>query len=315
VDLQTNAGLLQAYLQFETASSALAVSSQDAGLQALLQSDQGQSFLKSLIAPFTTCSALRASPVVCLAGDLSAGFLASLQLGAFHALYALQPRPQGGELLSIGFGFGEDVVLSASGLQPFAGTDDFAFYVTRKVIEPALKARWLIDSAGRQFTGTTQLPMPVHEGSSQTGTGTIKVQVDLGEGLTGADLLAYPYPTGDLLLLKCDQTVHVLAAWYADGSAVGDLGELGQQQTLPFQVNVAPYSGPASGQPADTPFRDFLLTVLEPLAVPLVQHFPIATLGGFLSEALGASVCRWSLPNYSNQSGEVAPTANVGSAI
>ena len=78
-----------------------------------------------------------------------------------------------------------------------------------------------------------------------------------------------------MLQLACDETVQVLQLWWADGTEVTDLGDLGQPVTMPFVVNNAPFTPPGAREARTSPFRSFVRYVLEPLVFPFAERFVI----------------------------------------
>jgi hypothetical protein len=294
--LVTHPELLQAWLELDVVRTETTASADDAPLTALLASARGQDMLRSALAKLVSRAGLRASPRVTVAGSMAPQQIAALGLPAMRAVHSVLRRPVGGEVLSVAFTFGDDGGGSVAQLQPFLGAGHSAHFVSLATLTPVLRTRWRLQPAAREFTGDVPVEMPRHAGSDETGQGTARVRVRLGEVLTDAALMALESEHGDVLRLACDEEIQLLAAWYADGSRVDDLGELGEPATTPFVVNVAPFTPTPAGELRDTPLRAFLLSVLEPLALPFVERYDVRQVDGFCSEALGALVARWSLP-------------------
>jgi hypothetical protein len=287
--------LLQMWLEFDLAASSTAMETSEPLMADLLAASIGQSWFEATVARLTSASRLRACPRVAFGGALTAAQAASLGLTAPRGDYQVHALPNGAEILSLAASFGDDAGGLAGDLQPFIGPRDFALFVSRSIIDPVVRTRWRTNPAARQFTSDVTVRMPVSEGSETIGDGTVRVRVRLGE-LSEAGLMAASAPPGDVLRLVCDEDIEVLAVWWPSGEQVEELGELGDPVTVPMTVNVAPFARPASGTNVQAPFRLFLLSVLEPLAAPLLDRFEIRGMDGFVSEALDASLCRWRLP-------------------
>jgi hypothetical protein len=301
--------ILQLWLDFDIAASATELETSEPLMADLLGAPVGQSWFEVSVARLTSAARLRACPRLALGGALTASQAAGLGLAAPRADYKVHALPSGAEILSLTASFGTDAGGLVADLQSFIGHQDFAFLVSRLVLNPVLRARWRTNPAARQFTSDITLRMPISEGSETLGDGTARVRVRLGE-LNDASLMAAPVPLGDVLRLACDEEIEVLAVWWPNGQPVRDLGELGNPTVVPMTVNVAPFARATAGTNIQAPFRLFLLSVLEPLAAPLLDRFAIHGMAGFLSEALDASVCRWSLP--SPLKGVVGGLSDVG---
>jgi hypothetical protein len=305
--------LLQAWLELDVARTDTSVTAEAVPLAALLATPRGEDMLRTALAVLVTRGGLRLSPRIALAGSLAPQQIAALGLPAVRVAHAVGRRLDGSEVLSLCFSFGEDAGGSLASLQPFLGASNFAFFVSLATAAPVVRTRWRLDRAGRTFVGDVPIEMPLRAGSEETGEGLVRLRVQLGHTLTEVGLMALESEQGDVLRLACDEEVQILRAWFADGSEVEDLGELGDPATLPLVVNVAPFAAPVPGEQRDTTFRVFLRQVLEPLARPLVEPFAIRRVSGFSSEALGAVVTRWSLPRP--QDDLVAPGFDSGVGV
>lgn len=288
--------LLQAWLELDTARTAIVLGQAEPALLALLESVTGQEMIGTALSRLTSAPATQLSPRIAVAGGLSAHHSAELGWSAMTVRHTVHSRPAGGEVLSLAFTFGEDAGGALSELQPFLGRRNFAYYISRETLAPILAMRWRLRPSARDFVGNLPVDMPLHAGTEQVGEGLVRLHVRLGDEISFVRLTAIEGQYGDVLQLACNEDLHLLAAWYANGSPVSDLGELGKPITLPFVVSIAPFSPAPTDTDTQTPFRDFLLEVLEPLALPMIERFPIYKVDGFLSEALGACVGRWSMP-------------------
>ena len=293
--IRTDLSLLTTWLELDAARAEAAVTTDAEPLRALLAAPLGTEMLQTALAAVTTRGSLRASPLFALGGALSREQVAAMGLPAMHIVHAIHRPPDGRLLLTLGVSFGSDAHVSPAQLQPFIGSSDFASYVTLSFLTLVLGERWRMNSAGRHYLGNTQVEMPLSEGSDQTGQGTARVQVDLGDTLTEVVLAPYEGAHGDVVQLVCEETVQILQLWYADGTEVPDLGDLGKPATMPLVVNNAPFTPPDPDESRTSPFRAFVRSILEPLVFPFLEQFEIDSVDGFASAALGAVVTRWSL--------------------
>ena len=303
--------LLQAWVELDVARTETTAASEAPALAALLDDARGKDMLRSALAPLMTRAGLRLTPRVSPAGSLAPQQVAALGLPAMTVVHAVRLRPDGSEVLSLCFGFGDDRG-SLTQLQPFLGASHFAHFVTLATLAPVVRTRWRLQPAAREFVGDVHVDMPLHEGSEETGEGTLRLHVRLDDDVTDVALMALEGEHGDVLRLACTEEVQLLRAWFADGSEVRDLGELKEPATFPLVVNVAPFTAAPAGERRDTPFRDFLRHVVEPVALPFVERFAVRRVGGFASEALGMIVSRWSLPTLQDQ---LVPPDEVGGAF
>ena len=313
------ADLLQMWLEMDAAYAQAAVTTKDEPLTELLTAPLGQGMLQSALAGLTTQARVRVSPLFAVAGVLSREQVASIGLSDMRVVHAVNYPPDGRSLLSLGVNFGSEQQGSAAQLQPFLGSSNFAYYVSVSTIAPVLGERWRINAAGRGYVGNVPVQMPVSAGSSDTGQGTARVQVNLGAVLGGVSLAPYDGEQGDVVCLACDETVQILQLWYADGSQVSDLGDLGTPATMPFVVNAAPFTPRPPDEVANAPLRVFVRYVLEPLAFPFAEQFMVYAVDGFASAALGAVVTRWSLalsvPRPAGGSSSTSATGLLSSAV
>jgi hypothetical protein len=287
--------ILQMWVEFDLAASTTAMEESDPLMAELLAAPVGETWLEGAKARLTSTARLRACPRVALGGALTASQVAGLGLTDPRADCRVHALPGGAEILSLAASFGNDAAGLIGDVQPFIGLRDFAIFLSAAVMNPVVRARWRAKPVARRFTSNLTLRMPISEDSATLGDGTVRVRVRLGE-LSAVGLMAAPGPLGDVVRLSCDEEIEVLAVWWPSGERVEDLGDLGKPTTFPMTVNVAPFGRPEAGTNVNAPFRLFLLSVLEPLAVPLLDRFGINRMEGFVSEALDASICRWSLP-------------------
>jgi hypothetical protein len=299
--LEARAELLQAWLAFNTANASMVLLAAEPPLVSLLTTQLGQDLLRACAYPLTSKPEFPASPVVALAGNLASQHIVGMGLDPMRAQWTVHARPQHGEVLSLIFNFGSDASGALSQLRPFIGRRNFAFSLAREMLTPILKARWRLGPSAHEIVGNVSLEMPLHAGAEETGEGEARIRIRLGAELKAADLSPAFSAHGDLLHLACDQEIELLAAWYANGDAVDDLGALGEPATMPVVLVVSPFGELRPEDAMSGPMREFLFTLLEPLAMPLVQRFRIHSLDGFLSRALGASAAWWSLPTRTQE--------------
>jgi hypothetical protein len=263
--------------------------------------------LRAATAPLRSATGLRLSPRIAIGGSLPVDRIAALGLGPMRVVHAMH---QG--ILSLCFTFGEDSAGSPGAVEPFLGAGDFAHDLSRETLEPVLRARWTLWPSLREYVSDVGVEMPLHEGSDAIAEGFARVRVRLGDALHALDLAALESEHGDVLQLAFDEEVHLLALWYADGSEVEDLGELGAPATFPLLVNLAPFTPAPADELARTPVRALLSSLLEPLALPMLERFTVEHVDGFISRALGAVVTRWALPTLQDttaapETGLIAP--------
>lgn len=295
VTMSTRLDLLQAWLDFDLAGSSTALESGDAVITDLLAAAVGQAWFHDAVARLSSAGRVQACPRFALGGMLTSAQVAATDLTDGRADYQIHRTPSGAEILSVTFAFGDAGGGLVADLQPFIGARDFALFVSREAMGPVIRARWSANAASRDITALVPLQMPLSAGSDDIGTGTAQINVQFGD-LDAVSLMAAAAPLGDVLRLTGPQTIHVLGMWWPNGDSVGDLGDLGKPTIVPSTLNVAPFADPPDRADTQSEFRRFMLSVLEPMAVPLLDRYAIYSLDGFLSEALDASICRWSLP-------------------
>lgn len=298
--------LLQTWVEFDLAAGATAAEPADDVMGELLDADLGEAWLEEASARLTAASRLRGCPRTAFGGALTSTQTAALGLTHARPDFQVHVTPDGAEVLSLSATFGADAHGLIEDLHPFLGNHDFALFVSRQVIDRVVRVRWRTNPRARMFINNVTVGMPFSEGSEVMGDGTARVHVRVGD-ISDVGLMAAPAPGGDVLRLTCEQTVQVLALWWPNGQPVRDLGELGEPADLPVTLNIAPYGRPEPGTDTQAPFRLYMLKVLEPLAVPLLDRFGLWRMQGFVSEALDACVCRWSLPDW-----HIQPTSLPG---
>ena len=294
--IATRPELLQLWLEMDVSQTTVSITTDDAMLQALLGSTIGQNMVKSALATLTSQSSLRASPLFAIPGVMTQAQVQALGLNGMRVSHAVHHLPNGHQVLTLAVNFGADSRGSVSDLQPFLNGRHFACFASLSTLTPIFRERWRLNPGARDYVGDVQVTMPKSEGSDDTGQGKVRLHVNLSDSLNAVTLAPFESEQGDVLQLGCDETVQMLRAWYANGSEVSDLGDLGAPATMPFIANNAPFTPAKTAEEENSPIRGFLRYVLEPLAYPMVERFDLATVDGFASAALGAVVTRWSLP-------------------
>jgi hypothetical protein len=125
-----------------------------------------------------------------------------------------------------------------------------------------------------------------------------RVQVNLSDTLQEGSIKAsWDNHFGDPLRLVSEQTAHLLRLWLPNGDEVEDLGELGVPATQPFVLSLQMFDQlpPNTEQTLQPDMEKFLLALLLPLYVPMLERFPIKEISGLTSSAMRALVVRWNL--------------------
>jgi hypothetical protein len=291
----TDASLLLTWLELDAAQAAVDVTTDAPLLQGLLAAQLGKDMVQTALRTLTTQGSVRVSPLFALGGALSREQVAEMGLQAMAVVHAVGRTADGRWLLTLGVTFGAGSHASSAQLQPFLGSGNFASYADLSFLSRVLSERWRTNSAGRHYVGNVPVVMPINAGSTETGQGTARVQVDLADALSEVTLAPLEGIYGDVVQLACDESVQILKLWYADGSEVSDLGDLGQPATMPLVVNNAPFTPPDPNESRTAPFRVFVRSVLEPLVFPFLDDYEVDAVDGFASGALGAVVTHWSL--------------------
>lgn len=294
--LDSRVDLLHVWLSFDLATLSTRIETGDSLMRKLAEAPLGNDFLDGVDTRIGALADLKACPRLALGGALSAAQVAALDLGPGAADYRIHRGVNGTEILSIGVNFGADTGGLIDRVGSFLANQDFAYFAASSLFGPVLRQRWRQNGTGRFIQDEIRIRMPLYEGSSETGMGTASIRARLATELDDVALMAAEDASGDVLRLAFNQRIQVLELRWPNGDPVGNLGELGEPATIPISVNVSPFADAEADVALESPIRLLLLDVLEPLAVPLENPYLLARLEGFLSEALNASICRWSLP-------------------
>jgi hypothetical protein len=274
--------------------------------------------LAQAVAPLQTRS-IRLSPSIALAGNLTTSQVASMQLPPMNVI-DLVVLDEVGEVLALCVNLGEDStgVLSdftgvPSMVRSFLNRHHFACYVSDRIVNPAIAARWRANTIHAPIVGDVSIEMPVEPGSEETGEGIARVQVNLGGTLKDSEIKAsIDNRFGDPLRLVSEQTIQLLRLWKPNGEELHDLGELGMPVTEQIVLSLQLFDPlPVNNQQSLNPLLEsFLLALVLPIFVPILEEYAINDVSGFTSSAMRAIVVRWNLQNLLETTA-VQPTGGV----
>src|SRR5262249_22816386 len=151
---------------------------------------------------------------------------------------------------------------------------------------PLLKGLWQANAILTPIVSDVAVQMPVSQGSKQMGTGTARVQVNLGNTLSTAALIASTNPAvGDTMSIATQQTVKLLALWDRQGNQITDLGDLTTPTTEPFVLGLQIFdAAPATGSATLRPPLDGLIAkIFTPIVLPNVERYGLTNITGYTS--------------------------------
>ncbi len=270
--------------------------SDDPNLSEFLKTSYATNMLGQAVAPLLSSTAVRLSPAVALAGNLAAAQISLAQLSLARVRDLVVPDGEA-EVLALCVSLRNNSGGVPSMVRSFLGGHDFAYYVSETILDPVLRALWRAHAVHGPIVGETSVQMPVDSNSDQTATGRARVQVNISDTLKQSGIRASDKPLGDPLRLESEQTVQLLALWDPKGNQINDLGDLAAPAVEPLVMNLQLFDQPPANdqQSLQPAVRDFIVALLRPVYIPMLDKLPIEKISGFTSSALRALLSSWNL--------------------
>ncbi len=159
--IRTDPELLTVWLELNAARADATITTRDQPLQALLEASLGQDMVQTALSGLTQQGSLRASPLFAIAGVMSRQQVAALGHSEMRVVHRVHQMPDGRWLLTLGVNFG-GIDGSPAGLQPFVGSNNFAFYVSLEILTPVLTTRWRTNAAAAAHTTHREIRRSQH---------------------------------------------------------------------------------------------------------------------------------------------------------
>jgi hypothetical protein len=287
--------LLQAWLELEFLTDSLMPFDNDVLMKDFLNTDIADVMLKQAYTLLENSVGIRLTPRVALAGSMPAAQIANMGLGTMRVMVVPLLHPDGRDILSFCFNFGDDSQGDETLVRSFGGGKDFAYYVSMELLASILKKRWSADPSQLEFESDILVEMLREEGSNETGYGRARIRVTFARRLFSAAISASVDELGDPLTLASEQTIQLLRLWDPIDREIQDLGELGQPQVLPLLIDIQLFDKPPTGvsNEMNPLFRRFLTRLLLPAVRPLLEYTTLEHLTGYTTSALRAIIVRW----------------------
>jgi hypothetical protein len=301
-DLPVLSTTLQFLLSLNFEGVQPAYDSSDPIMEEFLKTDLAAGMLAEAVAPLLDRS-VPLTPTIALAGDLPPSHVVAMQLPPLK-VRDLVVQDEAGEVLSLCVTLGDftdvivDVTTSPGVLTSFLEGHHFGYYLAESLYAPILKARWRANAIRTPIVGTVAVEMPLDSDSKETGEGKARIKVRLSDTLRECGLRASDdHRYGDPMRLVSEQTIELLRLWYANGSEVGDLGDLRVPSTQPFVLSLQLFGRrpPDVQQQLQPALKKLLDELTLQFDVPMLERFPVKNLDGYTSSARRAFMVRWDL--------------------